>query len=235
MSKLIAVNGPPGSGKTITSLKLAQEIYAITHKSVMFVSPDHVIPTMGIIFPHSKQAKIQSIGKTLDRTNIYQDDVIAATNTTKFMENFGYLGYKTGEDQFTYPAPTDGKITDMFQSMKQIAEYIVVDCDRDQNEQISSLARGYADHVISLFNPNLQSMSFYGQNLIPEGTIKTMVILDKDLLLPQKEVIAHFRGTNAKIPYSRAVKQQSLNGTLTQFVKDSGYRHALTQLAKAVI
>ena len=235
MSKIIAVNGPPGSGKSTVALKLAQEIYALTHKPVLYLSPDLVIPCMGVIFPSTRQQRLHSIGRALDKTDIFQEDIMAETVTTKYMENFGYLGYKVGENYFTYPTPTDDKIADLFQSMRAIAEYSIIDCDRNQDDLISSLGRGNANHLIQVINPDLRSMSFYGQTLTPEGSIKVMNMLDKDLFLPIKETTSHFKGIDYKIPYSRAVKLQGISGTLPQFVRDAGYRMAMASLAKAVI
>lgn len=235
MSKIIAVNGPPGCGKSTVALKVAQEIYALTHKPVLYLSPDLVIPCMGVLFPSTRPQKLHSIGHALDKTDIFQEDIMAETVTTKYMENFGYLGYKVGETYFTYPTPTDDKIADLFQSMRAIAEYSIIDCDRNQDDLISSLGRGNADHLIQVINPDLKSMSFYGQSLTTEGAIKVMNLLDKDLYLPIKETTNHYKGIDFKIPYSRAVKQQGITGTLPQFVKDPGYRMAMAALAKAVI
>lgn len=235
MSKIIAVNGPPSSGKSTVALKLAQEVYALTHKSILYFSPDLMVPCMGILFPSSKQAKLHSVGKALDRTEIYAEDVMMVTVTTKFMENFGYLGYKTGEDQYTYPTPTEDKIDELFKAMKSIADYVFIDCDRNPDEMISVLARSTAEHIIQVINPDLRSMSYYGSKLVPEGTIKVMNVLDKDLYLPITETAGHYHGVDFKIPYSRAVKQQGLTGTLPQFVKDPSYRNAMAGLAKAVI
>ena len=49
MSKLIAVCGSPGSGKTTTALKLAEEIYYEKKASVQFVSPDLSVPCMAYL------------------------------------------------------------------------------------------------------------------------------------------------------------------------------------------
>ena len=78
-------------------------------------------------------------------------------------------------------------------------------------------------------------MSFYGSKLVPEGRLKVMNIMDKDLYLPINETAGHYHGVDFKIPYSRAVKQQGITGTLPQFVKDPAYRNAMSGLAKAVI
>ena len=58
MSKMIAVCGSPGSGKTTASLKIAQELYYEKKGTILFLSPDINIPAMAYIFPHSKDSDL---------------------------------------------------------------------------------------------------------------------------------------------------------------------------------
>ena len=46
MSKMIAVCGAPGSGKTTAALKIAEEIYYAKKGSVIFLSPDLNVPCL---------------------------------------------------------------------------------------------------------------------------------------------------------------------------------------------
>ena len=110
MGKFIAVCGSPESGKTVTALKLAQEIYEKTRQRVLFFSPDLSVPLMGYIFPHCKESDLYSIGKALDQTDIYKEDVLKRVVTVKTMTSFGYLGFKAGENKYTYPRPTEDKV-----------------------------------------------------------------------------------------------------------------------------
>lgn len=235
MSKIIAVDGPPGSGKSTVALKLAQEIYSKTEKPVLYMSADLVVPCLGIIFPSTKAQRLNSLGRALDRTDILPEDVMAQIVTSKFMENFGYLGYKVGEDVYTYPSPNDDKVIELFEAMRQIAEYSVIDCDRNPEDLISALARGQSDHIVQVFNPDLRSMAFYGRNFENEKGIRVMNIMDNDLFLPIKETANHFGGIKYKLPYSKEVKKQCIVGTLPQYVKDHAYRSVLADIAKAII
>ncbi len=96
MSKMIAACGSPESGKTTTSLKLAQELYYQKKGSVIFLSPDMRVPSMAFIFPHSKTSDLYSIGKALDKTDIYQEDILKQLVPVKTMRDFGFFGYMAG-------------------------------------------------------------------------------------------------------------------------------------------
>ena len=198
MSKLIAVCGSPESGKTTLGLKLAQELYFTKKTSVLFLSVDLNVPIMGYIFPHCKASDLYSIGKTLDKTDIYREDVMKQIVTVKTMMNFGFLGFKAGENKYTYPRPTEDKVLD------------------------------------------LKCMTYYGSN----GTAflgcadkaqYVMNIMDNDLFLPIEEVKSHFKKIEYVLPYSHALKQQTITGTLSERLTDRKYREVISNLARAVI
>lgn len=235
MSKIIVVDGPPGSGVTSVAVKLAQEVFAATGKSVVYISPDMMVPSMGVIFPYAKKGKLHSLGRAMDHPDIKPDDVMKEINTVPNMNNIGYLGFLAGESIYTYPAPTDDKIHALFKAMISFCDYIFVDCDRSREDLLSTIAHSYADHSIQVVNPDLRSMVFYGKNIPGDGTIKVMNIQHADLFLPQSEIASHFNGVQFTLPYSKELKKQEITGALPQYLVDVKYRKVLAQLAKAVI
>ncbi len=240
MSKLIAVCGSPESGKTTLGLKLAQEIYYSKKTSVLFLSVDLNVPVMGYVFPHSKTSDLHSIGKTLDKTDIYREDVIKQIVTVKTMRDFGYLGFKAGENKYSYPRATEDKVLDLFRCMSEIAEYVVIDCTSDNDNLISSLAIRESDNVILTVTPDLKCMTYYSSNGdaflgCADKAEFVMNIMDKDLFLPIEEVKSHFKKIELVLPYSHVLKQQTITGTLSEKLADRKYREVVSKLAKAVI
>ena len=226
MSKMIAVCGAPGSGKTTAALKIAEEIYYAKKGSVIFLSPDLNVPCLAYIFPNCKEAELYSVGVALDRTDIYREDVLRQMNHVKTMENFGFLGYKAGENSFSYPKATEDKI--------------VVECAGNADELISSMAKSHADRLIQLITPDLRCMAYYSSNagmfeMSASNRIKVMNIADKDLFLPITEVANHFKGVDFTLPFSKALKQQTITGTLSERLPDAKYRSVAAGIAKAVI
>lgn len=235
MGKIIAVSGPPGSGKTTLSVKLAQEIYAATKSQVVYFSPDMLIPTLGVLFPTQKKENLKSIGSVLDRIPLTGDDILSVVATTKGMDNLGYLGYRSGEHPYTYSALTENKALELLACLKECSDYLIVDCDRNRDNLISILARSIADHVVYVHNPDLRSLLYYATEPMQECSIKVLNILEDGVFLPVQEANIHFGKFAHTCAYSKAVRVQMLEGELTKYVQDVGYRASLHKLAAVVL
>ena len=240
MSKMVAVCGSPESGKTSFSLKLAQELYYQKKSPVLFLSPDMRVPSMAYIFPHSKSSDLFSIGKALDKTDIYTEDVLKQLVPVKTMRNFGFFGYTAGENKYSYPRPTEDKITALFRIMKEIADYVVVDCMSDMDDLITRMAINRADNVIQMTAPDLKSLVYYTSQAemfenIDERGIKLLCIRDRDVYLPIEEVKSHFKDISVILPYSRPLKQQVITGTLSERLSDIHYRKQVSAITKQVM
>lgn len=237
MSKMIAFCGSPESGKTTASLKTAQELYYSKKGLVIFLSPDMRVPSLAFLFPRLKDSELFSIGRALDKTDIYKEDVIRQLVTVKAMQNFGFLGYKTGENKFSYPQLTEDKIIALFRVLKEIAEYVVVDCSNDADDLISRMAVNEADSLIQMITPDLKCIAYYSsQTEIFENaaarSIKVVNVRESDLYLPIEEVKSHFKNIQFVLPYSRPLKQQFITGTLSERLEDKKYREQIAAMAE---
>lgn len=239
MSKLIAVCGAPGVGKTVASLKLAQEIYEETGRRTLFFSPDLTMPLLGFLFPHCKADDLYSVGKTFDRTDIAKEDVLRQIVTVKTMKDFGYLGFKAGENRYTYPAPTEDKIRQFFFRLRELADYVIADCGSEPDGLISAMAKAEADTVIHVVTPDLKCVAYdlsHGEQFAgcADRLVKVMNRREKDMFLPQDETAKHFGNVEIVLPYSFALNKQAYTGTLSERLSDPKYRGELKKLAKAV-
>lgn len=102
------------------------------------------------------------------------------------------------------------------------------------------MAKSHADMLVQLITPDLKCMAYYSSNsgmfeLGAENRIKVMNISDKDLFLPITEVANHFKGVDFTLPFSKALKQQTITGTLSERLPDAKYRSVAAGIAKAVI
>lgn len=85
-------------------------------------------PVLRLYFRTVRRKELYSVGVALDRTDIYREDVLRQMNHVKTMENFGFLGYKAGENKYSYPRPTEDKILNLFSILRELADYVIVDC-----------------------------------------------------------------------------------------------------------
>lgn len=241
MGKLIAVCGSPNSGKTTLSMKVAKSIYDNNKgRTVIFVSPDVITPTLGYIFPNSKDENMYSLGVALDKTDIFKEDVERQFVTTKTMRDFAFLGFKLCENRYSYPDPTEDKICQLFAALREEADYIIIDCTSDESDLISNIAKRDCDIAIQVYNPDIKSMVFYcsciNQFLMIEGkTVKVLNTLDNDLYLPMDEVQKKCGDMKFVVPYSRQLKQQMITGTLSEKLHDNKYLKVIDEIAKVVM
>lgn len=235
MGMIIAVSGPPSSGKTTVAVKLAQEIYGVTKSRIIYYSPDMLIPTLGVLFPTHRKEKLHSIGSVLDRIPLTTEDILSVMITTKEMDNMVYLGYRSGEHPYTYPALTENKALELLTNLKESCEYLIVDCDRNRDDLVSILARSVADQVVYVHNPDLRSMLYYATEPMQASAIKVLNILDNDVFLPVQEANAHFGKFVHTLTYSKAVREQMLEGELTKYIQDVSYRTSVHKLATEVL
>ena len=243
MSRMIAVCGSPNSGTTTLSLKLAKCIYDSNKGiKVIFVSPDVSVPTLGYVFPNSKDENMFSLGVALNKTDVFKEDVVKQFVTTKTMRDFAVLGFKLGENKYSYPEPTEDKISQLFKSVKGIDEncVVVVDCSSDENDLISTIAKRESDIAVQVINPTIKSVVYYGSCInqflmIEKKKIQIINTLDDDILLPVDEVKARCTSKVFTVPYSRAIKQQMITGTLIEKLHDNKYMKAIDDISKAVM
>ena len=240
MGKMIAVCGSPNCGKTMTALKLAQEIYHLNKTSIVFLSPDINVPCMAYLFPNGKDSDLYSLGAALDKTDIYKEDVIRQTVNVKTMQNFGFLGFKLGENRYSYPRPTEDKIIQLLTVLRECAEYVIVDCTCDSDDMVSTISKRDCDIAVQMFTPDMKCIAYYAscvnQFLMIEGKkLKVMNEMERDVYLPTFETEKHFHGMDFKLPYERMLRQQMITGTASERIGSGKYRSEIDRLVKAVM
>lgn len=240
MGKMIAVCGSPNCGKTMTALKLAQEIYHLNKTSIVFLSPDINVPCMAYLFPNGKDSDLYSLGAALDKTDIYKEDVIRQTVNVKTMQNFGFLGFKLGENRYSYPRPTEDKIIQLLTVLRDCAEYVIVDCTCDSDDMVSTISKRDCDIAVQMFTPDMKCIAYYAscvnQFLMIEGKkLKVMNEMERDVYLPTFEAEKHFHGMDFKLPYERMLRQQMITGTASERIGSGKYRSEIDRLVKAVM
>ncbi len=241
MAKLIAVCGAPGSGKTTVAFKLAQEIYLSTSDcSVTFLSPDIIVPSIGMLFPNYTPDSLFSLSDVLDCTDISDDLIMGNLVTVKNMKNFGCLGFMSGDSKYSFPTPTKEKVMNLLDVLSAAEGYVFVDCSNDDSDLISKQAIARADHIIQVITPDLKSMTWlnsYGDKITAglEQCIKVVNITENELYIPLEDVCTHLKNVACVLPYCRQVRQQLLDGRMYDRLNAKEYKKRLSGLVNRVI
>ena len=243
MSKVIAIWGAPNSGKTTFATKLARAIYDEYQTTVVVVYTDNETPVLPIIFPNYKKEDLCSIGVVLAKTDIDRHEVVKQMVTVKDKQNFAFLGFMDGENKYTYPAYDANKVRALYSALSSLADYIVVDCTSSLDNPLSNVAVREADEVIRLSAPTLKSVSYLSSQLSLyvdpafrlNEHIEGICVTDQDLYMPIEEAKSHMRDVRFTIPYSRAVKQQMLDGSLYEVARDHKFNSKFRAIANRVV
>ena len=224
MSKSIAIWGSPSSGKTTFATKLAQTIYEKYQATVIVLYADNETPALPVVFPNYKKEDMFSVGVALAKTEITQEDVIRQLVTIKQKQNFGFLGFTDGENRYTYPSFDETKIRSLLAVLTTLADFV-------------------ADEVIRLASPDLKSVSFFASQLPLyadpvfglDRQIQGINVPDADLYMPIEEAKSRLHDPRFVIPYSRTVKQQMLDGKLTEPVNDKRFNDKFKAIVEKIV
>lgn len=241
--RIIAVWGSPHSGKTVFTTKFAECLYRESRGTVIVLYTDILTPSLAVLFPNRKSPELYSVGTVLSKTDIYANDVVSNLITVKERMNLGYMGYRNGENQFSFPLYNEAKVENLLTVLCELADYVVVDCMSDpENSILSATAMKQAGAMIKIHTPDLACMSFYqsqspvlmARGILPERQFGVMNIPDADLGMLSGDVGSHLGKMIQTVPFSPALKEQYLEGTLPLPTKDRKYMQAVMNVVRAV-
>ena len=124
--QMLAVWGSPGAGKTVTAVKLAAEL-AKRKKNVVLVFTDLTAPSLPAVAAEGKLPEV-SVGDLLSAPGMTQERVLKTCVPCEKHPYISFLGYKAGENVFTYAEYSKEKAVDMLVLLRHIADYVIVDC-----------------------------------------------------------------------------------------------------------
>jgi MinD-like ATPase involved in chromosome partitioning or flagellar assembly len=242
MSKIIAVWGCPGSGKTTFCAKLAMLINKVYPTKVICILADPVMPALPVLFPNKKAGDMRSVGAVLSWTEITQDTVLKNLVTAEQQREVGFLGYIDGENRYSYPDFSSDKPAALFDAASALADYVVVDCGAALSEPLSFAALSKADKIFRLHKPDLKAISFYSSHsplysdtkFRPDEHIPVLNVPEQEAYITLEDAARQF-GCAVTIPYAREVKRQSMDGQIMNGVSNKPFNKAMIEVIKAVV
>lgn len=242
--KIIAVWGSPNSGKTTFATSLATTIYDTYSATVIVLYCDLEAPVLPILFPNEKSEDLGSVGVPLSKTDIETDTIVANLVTMKARQNFGCMGYKDGENRYSYPKFGKAKAADLLDKLCGLADYVIVDCGSNlDGSPLSATAMEKAWQTIRLASPDLKSISWYISQtpLYKESGIRWDEHIqgintpNTDVYMPVEEAKSHLKDVSFTVPYSHHIKEQMQKGTLYEPSGDRVYMNRMKEIAGKVV
>lgn len=227
MNKVITVLG--NTGKTTLSYFLAEKLSA-NGKKVMVLSTDNTTPTLQLILPEDKKGS-RSLGRVLSLAVISPKDIFDNMITLK-NSNLGFLSYATFESKNTYPEITVSNLEALFELLKNIVDYIIVDTQTAPN-QIDSFAIDTSDIKLCITSANLKGLA-YRQHASDEDIVH---VLYNDNAYNPYEDISHTFKKNVRynLPLCKQLNALFNTNVLADISCPKKYAEVIDRIVKEVI
>lgn len=235
---LLAVWGSPGSGKTVTAVKIAGHL-ASQGKNVALLLCDMTAPMLPCICPPSDLEGDRSLGSVFAAkhipVNLIQNNLV----THKRMPNLALMGLRKGENEYTYTTCVKEQAEELLMGLRQIASYVVVDCSSYiTGNMLSAVALMEADSVLRLMNCDLKSVGYLSSQLpllrgLHWNERKQYKVAANTKPLQASKRIDQMLGSAAfKLPHSDEIEGQYLAGNLLSDLSTKGSRKFRKEIAK---
>lgn len=239
----LAVWGSVGCGKTTVAVKIAKYL-ADKKKNVALLLCDMTAPMLPCIVPPSELECEHSLGSILAATHVTDNLVKQNCVTLKKQNYLTIIGMLKGENVFTYPPYTQNQAAELIEHLRNIADYIIIDCGSAiATDVLSAVSLMGADSVLRLVNCDLKSISYLSSQLPLLADQKW----DADKQYKVASNVWHFEddenikqilgGVTFTIPHSAEVASQFISGDLFKDLglKDSrGFRKEIEKICKEV-
>lgn len=241
-NQILAVWGSPNCGKTLTSVKLANML-SKEKKDVVLVLCDPFVPAIPVILPYADTAD-KSLGIVLSAAEITQEKIYENCLTSKTNGFISFLGYKKGENLFSYPKYEKDRAVDMLIQLRHIADYVIIDCCSHISADILSAASlELADAVLRLDSCDLKGISYFASQMgyilerrfNPDRHIRILSNVRPGQ--PVFEIRECYGGVSYEIPAIAELEEQYAESALFEDLKSKAgkrYEQILRGIAKEV-
>lgn len=218
-NQMIAVWGSPGSGKTLTSVKISKYL-ADKKNNVILVLCDDESPSIPILLPSAADDAL-SIGHLLSLPDMTQKSVLQHCLPFGKSGYISILGYKLGDNVTAYQEYSVSKAKELFSTLRQTADYVVADCSSHLSDNVlTAAALENADKVLKVINADLKSTAYIQsqKQLLQDERFnyKKQInvlnsVLDSQDTYPIREALG---GASYILPFLPALKEQFDSGQL---------------------
>ena len=209
---MLAVWGSPGSGKTITAVKIAKMLSA-RKKNVILLLCDMAAPMLPCICPADALESNGSLAGVLAAARISENLIKHNLVTFKRNSCLAVLGLLERQNEYSTPPFTQKQVVELLDGLRQIAPYVIVDCGSYiANDILSAVALMEADSILRLANCDPKSVNYFASQL---------PLLDG----PEWDMDKQYKVASNVKPYQAAAHIGKVLGEL-KWDKDKQYRVA---------
>lgn len=219
MSKIIAVWGNSGSGKSVFCCILAKALTRSKEKAII-INADSDLPMLPVWLPDQIVETSSSVGQVLSSLEIDTALVASYVSVLKTYPFIGLIGYATGENPLSYPELKYEKIKELIYAAAKLVDYVILDCSSSMNNFFTPAAIESADHIIRILTPDLRGVHYLKahQPLLQDARFRYdshMTFAGVARPFHAIEEMGHLiGGFNGLLPYSKEIDRCSTCGEL---------------------
>lgn len=217
---VLAVWGSPGSGKTVTAVKIAKALSA-KKKNVILLLCDMSAPMLPCICHADALESKGSLASVLAAARISENLIKHNLVTFKHNSYLAALGLLELQNEYSTPPFVQKQVVELLDSLRQIAPYVIVDCGSHiANDILSAVALMEADSILRLANCDPKSVNYFASQLPlldgPEWDMDKQYKVASNVKPYQAaDHIGKVLGDTAFVlPYSQELEEQYLAGNL---------------------
>lgn len=158
--KITALWGSPGSGTTLTTIKIAKAL-ANLKKNVIIVGCDDQTPLLPLLLPST--AELSSLGDALAADQLSQIEVLRHCVPYGKSQYISLLGYRLSENVMSYPEYTLQRASELFSHLRRLADadFVLIDCSSNLDNVLTAAALKQADVTFKVLNADPKSLIYF--------------------------------------------------------------------------
>lgn len=237
-NNIIAVYGNSNSGKTTLSIQLAKSLLKNKAKSIIVIGSEENYGYLSQIIKYKDEEKNKSIGNVL-HSDI--NDKVILNNLCEVSKNIYTLGYNNGESYSNYGfEKTDKKLKKLISIASSLADYVIIDCSSDiNNNELSLLSLQIADVVINNTTVDNKGANYY---LSTNDDLKNIIGESKVITVANKVnrgIIGNFDKVITtlyyKISFSDEIFDRFEDLEISKYITDKQYNKSIQQICNDII
>lgn len=206
--KTIAIWGSPGSGTTLTTIKIAK-VLANLKKNVIVVGCNDQTPLLPLLL--SSTSELPSLGDALAADQLSQIETLRHCVPYGKNQYISLLAYRLGENVMSYPEYTLQRASELLMYLRRLSDFVLIDCTSNLDNILTAAALKQSDVTFKVVNADPKSLIYFrsAAPLLMRGEYQKPINILNNLLSsqdagPAREVVGEIAYTLPNVPELKA-------------------------------